>query len=86
MKNKVLELGDRVFYKYNSTKMRWEQYQLEDLKTGDVFIVYEVRDVQVPTKSKLGVRFIDSGGNNVWVASSDPYKDKEGFLTINTLY
>lgn len=86
MKSRALKLGEKVYYKYNIPNRQWEQFQLEDLKIGDIFIVYEVRNVQVPTKANLGVRFIDSGGNNVWVASSDPYKDKNGIYTIDTLY
>ena len=82
---KPYKLGDKVYFKHHY-KRGWLITDLSSLRKADVFRIGVVRNVEVPVKSKVVVRYCDENGDNVWIATSDPYKDDQGNLTINTLY
>lgn len=51
---------------------RWNMADMNDLKPGDLFRM----------KEPNGLYVTDNNGRSSWVASSKPYKNKKGVLTI----
>jgi hypothetical protein len=52
------------------------KYHLPSLRIGDAFRFFD-----------NGERYVNKlDGNNVWIATSEPYVNKDGINTIDTLY
>ena len=66
----------RVIEKYNRNSYLWEETEFHNLIVGDVFRIFDD-----------GERYINKeDGNNVWVATCEPYLNTESIWAIDTLY
>lgn len=67
---------ERIIERYNKKTNDWEVINFEELIKNDVFRIFD-----------NGERYINSSdGNNVWIAKSEPYLNKDGVYIIDTLY
>jgi len=67
---------ERIIEKFNKEINEWEEIPFFNLKEGDIFRIF------VDKK-----RFIDrNDGNNVWIAKSDSFINKDCIWEIYTLY
>jgi hypothetical protein len=61
---------------FNKINKVWEEKPFRLLRDGDVFRIFD-----------NGKRYFNKkDGNNIWIASGYPYKNKEGIYTVSTLY
>lgn len=66
----------RIIGVFNKKTGFWDTVEFKDLKNDDIFRIFD-----------NGERYVNpKDGNNVWIATSDPYQNIEGILTIDTLY
>lgn len=66
----------RVIEKYNNKKREWEVIDFENLHKNDVFRIFD-----------NGKRYINKAdGNNVWIATNEPFLNDDSFWSIDTLY
>lgn len=70
-----MDKNKRKFQRF--IKQEWEDVEFKDLKIGNIFRIFD-----------NGKRYSDPvTGNNIWIASSNPYYDLEdNELKIDTLY
>jgi hypothetical protein len=62
-----------IFNKYNG---KWEDIDFQHLVNGDIFRIFDG-----------GERYINKeDGNNIWIATGNPYLNEDKIWTINTLY
>jgi len=61
---------------YSKNFGTWIDIPFTSLRVGDAFRMFD-----------NGQRYINvMDGNNVWIATSNPYVNKDGIYTIDTLY
>ena len=60
---------------FNETHSKWVEIDFESLKDRDIF---RIRDNEK--------RHIDEDGNNIWIAKSSPYLNKDSILTVDTVF
>lgn len=66
----------RVIEKYNRSSYLWEEIEFHNLIIGDVFRIFDNNE-----------RYINkTDGNNVWIATGEPYLNAENIWAIDTLY
>lgn len=66
----------RIIEKFNKETKVWEEIEFPALVNGDIFRIIDD-----------GERYINKAdGNNVWIATGDPYLNKDEIWAIDTLY
>jgi hypothetical protein len=66
----------RVIERFNALTDDWKEIPFNTLMVGDIFRIFD-----------NGERYVDkSNGNNVWIATSEPYLNEDSIWTIQTLY
>lgn len=67
---------ERIIERYNKETNNWEVIKFKELTKDDIFRIFD-----------NDIRYVNlADGNNVWVAKSEPYLNKDGVYTIDTLY
>jgi hypothetical protein len=66
----------RKIEKYNPDNGNWESLEFQELVDGDIFRIFDNEQ-----------RYVNQAdGNNVWIATSNPYLNESKIWTISTLY
>ena len=61
---------------YSKNYGTWIDIPFEDLRPNDIFRIFDYNE-----------RYADIfTGNNIWIASGEPFLNKDKILTIDTLY
>jgi len=69
-------MEERRIEKFVSDEGKWVAIPFEKLHKDDVFRIFD-----------NGERYVNKeDGNNVWIATGEPYLNKDGVYAIDTLY
>lgn len=71
-----MEDTNRIVEIFSCENKEWEKKDFIDLKSGDIFRISDGNE-----------RYVNSNtGDNIWIATGEPYENHDGVLTVETLY